>query len=74
MNLGQGHVGRVSDVLGAHGGAQPPGEDVARVIIEHGQELDPAPPDDLEVGEVGLPHLVGPHGLVWKVSTALITV
>src|SRR3546814_253298 len=26
--------------------------------VEHGREVHPAPPDDLEVGEVGLPHLV----------------
>src|SRR3546814_10646445 len=31
---------------------------MAREVVEHGREVHPAPPDDLEVGEVGLPHLV----------------
>ena len=59
----EGQVQRVSDVLCAHVGAQFPGNDVARVVVEHGRQVHPAPPDDLEVGEVGLPHLVRPGGL-----------
>ena len=53
---------RIGDVLRPHGGAELPGDDVARVIVEHRRQIHPAPADDLEVGEVGLPHLVGPGG------------
>ena len=56
-------VERVGHVLGPHVGAQLPGDDVARVVIEHGRQIHPAPADDLELGEVGLPHLVRPGGL-----------
>jgi hypothetical protein len=56
-------VQRVGDVLGPHVGAQLPGDDVAREVVEHGRQIHPAPADDLEVGEVGLPHLVRPRGL-----------
>src|SRR5260370_31603635 len=41
-----------------HGRAQLPGQDVAREVIEHSGQVEPAPADDLEVGEVGLPKLV----------------
>ena len=37
---------------------RPPGDDAAGEVIKHGREIDPAPTDDLEVGEVGLSHLV----------------
>jgi len=58
----QGEVQRVGHVLGAHVGAQLPGDDVAREVVEHGRQVHPAPPDDLEVGKVGLPHLVRSGG------------
>src|SRR3546814_6244484 len=54
----QGEVQRFGYILGTHVGAQLPGNDIAREVVEHGREVHPAPPDDLEVGEVGLPHLV----------------
>ena len=53
----------VGDVLRPHRGAQLPGDDVARVIVENRGEIHPAPADDLEVGKICLPHLVGPGGL-----------
>ncbi len=59
----EGEVQRVGDVLGSHIGAQLPGDYVAREVVEHGRQIHPAPPDDLEVGEVGLPHLVRSCGL-----------
>src|SRR5215467_4433021 len=40
------------------GGAQLPGQDIAREVIEHGGQIEPAPADDLQIGEVGLPKLV----------------
>jgi hypothetical protein len=39
--------------------AQLPGDDKARVVIEDGGEIVPPPTNDLEVGEVSLPELVG---------------
>jgi hypothetical protein len=42
-----------------HGGAQLPGHDVAREVVGHGGQIEPAPAGDLEVGEVGLPKVVG---------------
>src|SRR6266436_9733898 len=50
--LALGHVGC------RHGGAQLPGQDVAREVIEHGGQIEPAPADDLQIREVGLPKLV----------------
>jgi len=32
----------------------------------NGREIVPAPPHDLEIGEVGLPELVGRRGLVFE--------
>ena len=55
---GQCHLQRVGDVLGLHRGAQLPGNDVARVVVEDGGQVLPSPANDLEVREVGLPHLV----------------
>ena len=52
-----------SDILGLHGGAQLPGDDVSGEVIEHGRQVEPAPTDHLEIGEVGLPQLVGCGGL-----------
>jgi len=49
---------RVGDVGSFHRRAELPGDDVARVIIQHGREIIPAPTDDLEISEVRLPHLV----------------
>jgi hypothetical protein len=52
------------NVAGRHRGAQLPGDDVAREVVENGRQIEPAPADDLEIGEVGLPELVGRRGLV----------
>ena len=37
---------------------------LTRVVIEDGGEVVPAPADDLEISEVGLPELVGRRRLV----------
>ena len=50
--------------LGLHRRAELPGDDEAREVVEHGREIVPAPAGDLEIGEVGLPELVGRRGLV----------
>ena len=62
---------RVGDVLGAHGRAQLPCDDVAGEVVEHGRQVDPAPADDLEVGEVCLLHLVWPRCLVPELAGGL---
>ena len=64
---------RGRDVLGAHCGAQLPGDDVAGEVVEHGRQIEPAPTDHLQIGEVGLPQLVGRGGLSLKASAALTT-
>ena len=51
------------NILGPHRAAQLPGDDVTREVIQHDRQLHQAPPDDLEVGEVRLPHLVRARGL-----------
>ena len=48
-------LNRVFHVLGPHACAVLPCDDVAAVIIQDRAEIKPAPADDLEVGEVGLP-------------------
>ena len=60
----EGELQGVGDVVGPHGGAQLPRDDVAREVVEDGRQIEPAPADDLEIGEVGLPELVGGGGLV----------
>ena len=58
--LGSGQVERLGHVRRLHRRPKRPRQDVARVIVEHGRQVVPAPPDNLQVGEVGLPQLVGP--------------
>ena len=58
--LGPGQVERLGHVRRLHRRPKRPRQDVARVIVEHGRQVVPAPPDNLQVGEVGLPQLVGP--------------
>ena len=62
---------RGSDVLGFHGGAQLPGDDVTREVIEDRREVKPPPADHLEISEVGLPELVGRRGLVLELVRGL---
>ena len=42
------------------------GDDEAREVVEYGGEIVPAPAGNLEVGEVGLPELVGRRGLMFE--------
>ena len=46
---------RLGHILGLHRGAQPSRDDVTRVVIENGREIEPTPARDLEIGEVGVP-------------------
>jgi hypothetical protein len=43
------HVQRVGNVLRPHRTAQLPGDDVTRVIVEHGRQIHPTPTDGLEL-------------------------
>ena len=60
----EGQFQRVGDVFDPHRRAELPGDDIAREVVEDGREIEPAPTDDLEVGEVDLPQLIGSDGLV----------
>jgi len=44
---------------------------LTRVVIEDGGEVVPAPADDLEISEVGLPELVGRSRLVLELVGGL---
>jgi hypothetical protein len=57
------HAQRVGDAPGSHVGAQLPGDDGAREVVEHGRQLHPAPAEDLEGGKISMPQLVNPRGL-----------
>jgi hypothetical protein len=67
----QGHVERIGDIFCPHIAAQPPGDDIAREVVEHGRQVHPAPANDLEVGKISLPHLVGPLGLGVELACCL---
>ena len=60
----QGQFQRVVYVLGLHGGAEFPSDNVTREVVEDGGQIKPTPSDDLEVGKIRLPHLVGRTRLV----------
>ena len=59
------------DILRLHSRAELPGDNEAREVVQHGGEIVPAPPRDLEVGEVGLPELVDGSGLVFELVRRL---
>ncbi len=50
------------DIGAAHGGGQPPGEDIARIVVQHGTQIVVAPIHHFELGEVRLPQLIHPFG------------
>ena len=60
----QSQVQRIGDITSLHRCAELPGDDVAAVFIEDGRQIEPAPADDLQVSEVGLPELVRPSGFI----------
>jgi hypothetical protein len=51
----QRQVQRGSDIFDLHRRAQLSGDDVPREVVEDPREIEPAPADDLQIGEVGLP-------------------
>ena len=60
----QRQIERGGDVLRLHGRTELPGDNEAREVVQHGGEIVLTPAGDLEIGEVGLPELVGRRGLV----------
>ena len=64
----QSQVQRVGDILSPHVRAKLPRDDIAAVIIEDCAEIEPAPADDLQIGEVGLPKLVDGRRLVFELA------
>ena len=60
----QGELQRVGDVSGLHRGAQLPRHDIPGEVVQDGRQIHPAPAQHLDVGEVGLPHLIDDCGFV----------
>ena len=60
----QGEVECIRYIFCLYVGAKLPGDDVATVVIENRAEIEPAPAEHLDVGEVGLPKLVDGRRLV----------
>ena len=60
----QDEVECIRYILCLHVGAKLPGDDVATVVIEDRAEIQPAPAEHFDVGEVGLPKLVDGRRLV----------
>ena len=61
----------LSDVGSCYRRTGSPSRDVAREVIEHGRQIEPAPADDQQVGEISLPQLVYPCGRVTEVVGGL---
>ena len=60
----QGQFQRVCHITRLHRGAQLPGDNVPREVVENGGKIEPSPSHDLDAGEVGLPHLIDGDGFV----------
>src|SRR5680860_178033 len=67
----KGQFQRISHIRCFHRGTEFPGNDVARVIIKDGREIEPSPTNDLEIGKIGLPHLVYGSGFVLELAGGL---
>ena len=68
---GQSMIQDLFHIAGVHGGEELPGDDVAGEGVEHGGQVAPAPADDLEVGEVGLPELMHPASGIFEAVIGL---
>ena len=62
----QRQVERVGDIARFHRSTELPCNDVPAVVVQDCAEIEPSPPDDLEICEVSLPQLVWPSGLVFE--------
>ena len=61
----------VRHVFSPHVGAELPRDDVAAVVIENRAEIEPAPTENLDIGEVSLPKLVDGRRLVLELIGSL---
>ena len=68
---GQRQFDRIRHITSPHVGAELPRDDVAAVIVQDCAEIIPTPDDNLEVGEVCLPHLVEGSGFVCELIRGL---
>ena len=68
---GERQVERGGHVLGLHRGAQLPGDNVPREVVENVGKIEPSLPHDLDVGEVGLPHLIDGGGFIAELVRSL---
>ncbi len=67
----QGQFQRVCHITRLHRGAQLPGDNVPREVVENGGKIEPPPSHDLDVGEVGLSHLIDGCGFVTELVRSL---
>src|SRR5665811_748915 len=67
----KGQFQRIGHIRCFHRGTKLPGNNIARVIIEDGGQVKPAPANYLEIGKIGLPHLVYGSGLVLELAGGL---
>ena len=67
----QSQIQRIGHVLCPHVCAEPPRDNEAAVIVQDRAEIKPSLPNDLEIGEVGLPELVDCCGLVLELIGGL---
>ena len=64
----QCQIQSVGHILSPHVSAELPRDDVAAVIVQDCAEVEPAPTDDFEIGEVGLPKLVDGCRFVFELT------
>ena len=50
----------ILNIGGRHRRGQSPGQNVTGKIVQNGTQIVPPPTDDLELGEIRLPHLIDP--------------
>src|SRR3954447_9983228 len=67
----QRQVQRLCDVADLHRRTELPGDNIAREVVQYRAEVKPAPTDDLEIGEVGLPKLVRRCRLILELISGL---
>ncbi len=67
----QSQLQGLGDITACHAGAELPGDHVTGEVIQYRRQIHPAPADDLQVREVGLPHLIDGRGLVFELAGRL---
>jgi len=70
----QGERQGVGNIGGGHGQTQLPGQNVAREVVEHGRQIEPAPTDHPQVGQIGLSQLIAlTHDFCYRRATGCLT-